>query len=683
MKKSLSFRNPAVLVVGIYLISVAVRFLLATATSAYPMINIDEFLYYGMARSIVTEQQLLFRGQPADYSYILYSLFLSPVYLLGLEGPVLYRMLQLWNIMILSLSVFPIYGLAKAFTKDAVKAVHIAGISMLLPDFMIGQLMMGENVITPLFFAAVYFAYKYFERKKLRDILILGILGGLLFSVKPGVIIIVAVMLLICLAEGVRAKDRAVCFHAISGGATTGIVIGVFFLMVMLLGGNTSVLSIYAEQVSNSSHLDVFFRFLAVYPLYFILACGVGCFIIPFSRFKNYTSEQKKLFIGILISLTIAIIGVCWSVNRYEYNAKTTHMRYIGMYIPLFFIFSMLPGAAGSEAKGNLRKKALPLSAAVLLGITVALSIFPGVYSGVSHANTLSENMTLSAFRQLYLNRVPALAVICAVAVLCALYAYFFRSGREKALERTALTCLVACMLLNNVTAYKAFQGNTNFEAKAEAQALASEIEDTGNILYILTEPRNSAYYGALDGYSKNGFSYVALNDLFNHLYEAKGAYIPFVPQMMRGNVPDRPTPDTDTIVMDASVYSMLKLSDNTSHLSINPNRLHLVKILDRSKPWVDCVMGNVSSNVLAAGDTGILVIFNESYLSGPLTVHMKIYSEQGTSATMFSNVETHTLQLEPGLHEYDVVFSNPQNAYNFIADSGDIRIDGYDIFTA
>ena len=65
---------------------VIVRFLLALATSTYPVVGIDEFLYSSLGRSIATEGSLLYYGQPADYSYILYPLVLSPVYN-GVECP--------------------------------------------------------------------------------------------------------------------------------------------------------------------------------------------------------------------------------------------------------------------------------------------------------------------------------------------------------------------------------------------------------------------------------------------------------------------------------------------------------------------------------------------------------------------------------------------------------------------
>lgn len=72
---------------AIYIVSVSARFVLALLTSTHPISNIDEFLYYGVARSIATKGELLFRGMYADYTYIVYPLVLSPVYLVLKRAP--------------------------------------------------------------------------------------------------------------------------------------------------------------------------------------------------------------------------------------------------------------------------------------------------------------------------------------------------------------------------------------------------------------------------------------------------------------------------------------------------------------------------------------------------------------------------------------------------------------------
>ena len=84
-------------------------------------VRIDKWLWMVRlfkTRSIATEGKLLFRGQPADYSYILYPLVLSPIYLFFQEGANFYRLIQAWNILLMSSAVFPMYGLCRAMTGD-------------------------------------------------------------------------------------------------------------------------------------------------------------------------------------------------------------------------------------------------------------------------------------------------------------------------------------------------------------------------------------------------------------------------------------------------------------------------------------------------------------------------------------------------------------------------------------
>jgi len=679
MKRENGNKKALLIVAGLYCACVLLRFILAVTTSAYPMVNIDEFLYYGMARSIAAGKGLMFRGQPANYSYILYSLVLSPVYLLGLEGPALYRALQLWNILIVSLSVFPIYRLAEAFTRDGTRAVQVAAVSMLLPDFMIGQLMMCENVIIPLFFLLVLAAYRYSESGRRQDILLVGALGGLLFSAKPGAVIPAAVTLAFSLGAGLIGRDGRKSLDALFGAAAMGAVIAVFFGLVEMLGGHASVLSIYDVQIAESRHVDVFVRFLGVYPLYFIIACGVGCAVLPFFGFGRLSPAQKALFAELMISLGLMIAGVAWSVNRYEYNANTAHMRYIGMYIPIMYLFSMVPGQA---MPARARKQAPVLGVAVV-GLTVLLLFVVDVFAGVNQYTVFAENMTLASFIRMFRSGVPAAPVLIAVLCACGAFLYLIWRRREKPL-RTAVTAVLAgCMLINNISAYGISRQDTRFENSRQAQELLGDVSETGEILYLCTDATKSSYYGALDAYSRQDIFFVTLNDLFNQMYANAGVYMPFLPKGERGNRPERLTPDTDTLVMDATVYAMLKLSDNTAHRTVNRDSLHLVKILDRTQPWLDCVIGNTTNTILSAGDTGIVLVFQEKYLKSPLTFRMKIFSEEGTSLSFFSGLEEKSVQLEAGMHEYDITFDKPADAYNLKAASGDIRFYGFDLFNA
>ena len=167
---------------------------------------------------------------------------------------------------------------------------------------------------------------------------------------------------------------------------------------------------------------------------------------------------------------------------------------------------------------------------------------------------------------------------------------------------------------------------------------------------------------------------------MFNQLYATHGVYEPFVPKGQRGNTAANPTPDTDTCFMDATVYYMLKLSNNTTHFTENEESLHLVRILDKSKPWLDAIIGGTTNAILKAGETGILLIFDNSYLESPFTLTINIRSDHETTMKIYSQSETKDIQLESGLNEYRIDFKHPMDAYNFIVEDEDIRLYGFDI---
>ena len=134
MKKSKKPFSMAVVLILTYVGFVLIRFLLAAATHPYPTMVIDELLYYHIARSIANGGGILYLGQPADYTSIFYSLVLSPVYALFPRGTNYMQLMQLWNILLMNLSLFPVYALAKAVTGNQKTAYAVGLVSLLLPD---------------------------------------------------------------------------------------------------------------------------------------------------------------------------------------------------------------------------------------------------------------------------------------------------------------------------------------------------------------------------------------------------------------------------------------------------------------------------------------------------------------------------------------------------------------------
>ena len=112
--------------------SVLIRFLLAFIYRQGPTIIIDESLYTNIARSLAAGEGIAYRSQPIPYLYIFYPLLLTPIYMLPIDMDI-YRVIQLWNAILMSTSVFPVYLLAKDLTRDEKKAL-ICGAGTLLTE---------------------------------------------------------------------------------------------------------------------------------------------------------------------------------------------------------------------------------------------------------------------------------------------------------------------------------------------------------------------------------------------------------------------------------------------------------------------------------------------------------------------------------------------------------------------
>ena len=668
---------------AIYIVSVSARFVLALLTSTHPISNIDEFLYYGVARSIATKGELLFRGMYADYTYIVYPLVLSPVYLVFKEGANFYRLIQLWNALLMSLSVFPIYGIAARLLKNAKKALIAAAILMLAGDFALIQVIYSENVIYPLFFAAVFCAILLLEKGGMLPAVLLGVIAGLLYETKPGALVFPVVSLVFFGIISARQKNWRGILHGLVGILACAAICFAFSALLKYVFHNEAdnALSLYRSQLggtNNDLHLSIFFKSLPQYLYYFILACGIACFLVPITRFSGFDRTAKVIFILTVVSLALSIIGTAWTINRYEYATHAVHLRYIGMYIPLFFLFSLVQGET-SDTKEN-RKRVRILTICVLSFVAICAAIW-GVGGKENSTAMLHETLSLPyAFSSISSGSIQRLAGLV-VIILTLFVGYFHLCIGEDKMARRIIYVLPMFLLIGNITLYCSFHHEYKKMDSWEKPAESSLQAIKGNeYLYVLTNDSYIVYSNLDVRTAKTGF-YVTLNDLFNNLYPTGGKYVPYKPdQLLRGTKAGKMTPDTDIFVVDNTVFSMVKLSEYTRELDPENDLLHVLKI-QKDKPVFDAVMANVKSNKLEVGDTGVLVLFNSRFTEGQLTIRMKISATEETKMVLFSNVEKHEQPLPVGTDWYEFVFTSPQQAYNFTADS-DISVLEYEIVT-
>lgn len=663
----------------IYSVTVLVRYLLAKITTSFPTVGIDEFLYYSLARSIATKGELLFRGQSADYAYILYPLFLSPVYALFPDGSSFYRILQAWNTMLMSTSIFPIFFLSKELLQSEKKAFGATAAAMLLPDFILGELIFSEAILYPLFFTLMYCAFRHIRDKKISSILMVGLIGGLLYSTKPGSVVPAIVFIGLSFMFSLIRKEKREAIYAISSLIillSTSITF--FALAKYILGYSGNILSIYSSQIDGtiSRNIAAFLKALALYPVYFILACGIIGFVYPFFAKINWSRELRAFWWYTIISLFIMIVGSAWAVEQIT-SLNNIHLRYIAMYIPLMLLFCCIPL---SEAKTHisaspfysLTTTTVPL---VVLGYVLTCILILGC-KAKAQTTDVHAMISLSILNDSILpssKQTLGNIVIVLLSILAAIP--FVVNISNKARQRISLFVMIGCLLVNGLVAYSLLSHN-----------IYPLLEKDGIQVHALTKKKPYVFLLSAEGITdigvdvntKNNNFIVYTNDFINCLQRNEGVYVPYIPEQMRGMASVSETPDVDTLVVSYESMSCFQLSQYaTAESPFDRNTIFVVHFTP-NKRIVDSTLGNLSNRVLSVGKPGILLLYNDDYLQRPITISLDVESEIEQELIMNSTHELKNITVSAGRAWYDVSFDSAEDAFNFQTQIAPITVYAY-----
>ena len=650
---------------------VLVRYLLALATSNYPTVYIDEFLYYSIGRSIATEGTLLYYGQPATYNYLAYPLALAPVFGLFGHGTYYFRVIQLWNIMLMSLSVFPVYGIVHTLTGKKKTALWLTGAVMLLPDFMLGQYIFSEAIIYPLFYTLMYCVLRYLKEGGIRYMIWIGILGAALYYAKPGAVVPAAAALLLFAGKSIAARSGKKGIDVLAGAAAFAAVFFAFRLVAQGLGYHGSLFSIYDIQVSYQSDLNLnrFWYAAGRYPYYFILAGGMLPLLVSLLRFPEYGKEEKQYYLLQVVCVIVTMIGTAWIVNRPE-DKEIVYLRYIAMYLPLFFVFSARQG----EEKPDIpaRKHGIcELLCYVLLAYTVVSTLVWGSTTGIGQPHDTHFLATLSVF---FVRRIHGIANI--LILLAAGGTLYLLAGKTDRKQMSRICCIVfvGWAVLNNVMGYIDAGDNANIRLEREAAAVHEAIGDRE---YLHVCAPEQCDYG-LDIRSRNNICRVSAREFIGNLRENKGVYVPFLPASDRGMIAERVTPDTDTMVVDENVYQCLQFSSGVSGFITEENSFRVARFAPGER-IADCVMSFSRYPMIDAGGSATLQIFDEGLLSGPVTLTLEIESDTAQDMTVEAG-GSFVIPLETGRNTYNIQIGKPAEAYTFSVQEDGIAVYSYSV---
>jgi len=154
LERHLSIRGVVLWLIGIAALSTALRIALVAEVHG-PFVFPDELGYERLAHSLGQSGQVaLFNREGLSYSP-LYSAVLAPIFALGASAPVAYDWIKVINAILMSLSIFPLYKIAR-FVLPRGPSLVAAGLSAVAPLMYYTALAMSENLAYPSFLVSVW-----------------------------------------------------------------------------------------------------------------------------------------------------------------------------------------------------------------------------------------------------------------------------------------------------------------------------------------------------------------------------------------------------------------------------------------------------------------------------------------------------------------------------------------------
>lgn len=348
--------------IGLAAASVLIRTVLVGRISGV-WIRLDELGYDEMARSFARTGHISILGKSGLAYSPLYPVVLSPIYALTSSMQTAYEWVKVENAVLLSLSVFPVYAIAR-FVLARGRAVGVAAVSLVAPLMLYSGFEMSESLAYPLCLVAIWTMLRTVRRPTVWNdaILIVAIAFAsaarlqLVVLLPAALTAVVLVALLRPPPPGERSHARSVLGAALQHRLLFGVVGAALLAVVVRRAMNGGALPL-AGRYSNvgTAHaspvrvFELFFEHLAgldwavgVIPF---AAALLGCYVLVRAGFPRRA----------LVFASVAVATVFWILFEVAFDAAAfdatssrggsvltdpprIHERYLIYLTPLFLI---------------------------------------------------------------------------------------------------------------------------------------------------------------------------------------------------------------------------------------------------------------------------------------------------------------------------------------------------------
>ena len=594
--------KPWKVLTAFYLIFSAIRIILAFCVTKTPVIMPDSALFLHLSSSIMTNGELLFRGQPIRYEYILYPLFIAPLHLLPQEISI-FRAIQAANVFVMNLAIIPAYALTKAITGSQRKGIFLAFATLLMPDFLIAEQIMTESLSFPLILTVCYAFYRFYEAPPRYRIAVLwGGLGFLLYALKPGYVALPVCFFILLLWKALKTREADRAYQALAGILVMILSLGLYKILLQYGFHMSPVQStLYGSQTHDLTwnHLLQVLNGLFLYATFVTLAFGFFPLYVPAAHLRALPKRDKDVLTAILLAIAAVIIGTVYVIYYDELGsgspyAARIHVRYVAAFLPVLMAFMLSPSLEGKR-----------LNTPFYLFISfsaVSLMRWDGsaVLSGYSHPVDAFLLTIATIETQGFSGKLlwPMVALI----FLLVIAARIGQKGMRQAEKYAICGFLVFAFLLNSILSislYRHHQDSTLPQAAVEA------IENTGTANTLGVVQDGAAFWPEaveLDIASRSKLPVVEMDDVIANT-NASGILSSFVPKTYWHELPVNKIPEPRKLILDSDILYAIVLSDQVSASSRTTSQKEYVMVdIAPGVPWIHSGLSGLNQGWVQTG---------------------------------------------------------------------------------
>jgi Dolichyl-phosphate-mannose-protein mannosyltransferase len=479
----------AVALVVLAAVSAVLRAILAGEVHG-PFVFMDELGYARMAQSFAhTGHFSLFGKSGLAYSP-LYPVVLSPIYALTSSAHTAYESAKVVNAVLMSLAVFPVYGIARS-VLDRLRAIGVAALSLAAPLMFYTGLEMSESLAYPLTLLAIWAMLRAVREPRLgNDALMLAAIAlacaarlqqVALFPAAVTAILVVALFRAELPGEGrLRSVTRAVSGHRLVFASVAFALVAVLIRTVqnggaLPLAGRYS--NVGSAQADPLRVLEIGFHHLAELDLALGVVPFIGALLAAYAL-AHFGFPRRALVFGAVAAATTIwlVLEVAFDAAAFDSSSPPTrasqlaaalpriHERYLIYVVPLFLV-------ALVAALRAVRPR-VPVWATLSAALIAALLPAAIPFHDVINTSVVADTFGLEAFTTVAHGAVTAVSHATVVAVVFAgvmAFASLYAFLRPRPSFAIVLT-LFAFFILSNFVRIRLIGAAKGFSAPQPAQ---------------------------------------------------------------------------------------------------------------------------------------------------------------------------------------------------------------------